>query len=180
MHSPPVHCPFTRLADPTKLKPHPRNANHHPTEQLASYSKIITRWGWRRAITISGRTGHIIRGHGALQVALAAGWDKVPIEVQEYADDQAELTDLLADNQLARYATTDREALAAVCAELVAQGIDLELAGIVPTGPGGEVAGSTLPAPVPQILIICTSETQQAQLLKTFTEEGMSVRAQIS
>lgn len=177
---PAIHCQYTRRVATGRLKPHPQNPNTHPAEQLRLYAKIIAHAGWRRPITVSLRSGRIIRGHGAWEVARAAGWRTVPVEYQNYRDAQAELADLLADNQLARYATDDREALDAIIAELKAQDFDLELAGLVPKdrGPDGREAP---PAPPQlQILIPCQSEAQQLQLLRQLTAQGLSVRAQIS
>jgi len=181
MPTPAIRCSYTRLADPGKLKPHLRNPNQHSAEQLRLYAKIIAHAGWRRPITVSKRSGRIIRGHGAWQVAKAAGWKKVPIEVQAYADDAQELADVLADNQLARYARDDQEALAKLVADLKAAQFDLELAGLLPVD-GGDAAGVEIEvAPPPlQILIQCESERHQVQLLRELTAQGLQVRAQIA
>lgn len=183
MPTPAIHCQYTRLALTDTLKPHPRNPNTHPPEQLRLYRKIIAHAGWRRPITISRQSGRIIRGHGAWQVATEAGWRKVPIEVQDYADEAAELADVLADNQLARYAAANREALDELIATLKKQKVDLELAGLLDFGadPGDAAsAGDVIPEPPPQILIVCQNEKHQLHLLRKLSAQGLQVRAQIS
>lgn len=178
MHTPPVRCKHTRLVRTDSLKPHPDNPNEHPPAQLRIFQKIIEHTGWRRCITVSKRSGRIIRGHGAWETARAAGWAKVPIEEQDYADAKAELADLLADNQLARYSYTNAEALQKVLGEL--GGFDLELAGILAKTDAGQVAAAAAAPPPLQILITCQSESHQVTLLRQFTRQGLSVRAQLA
>lgn len=178
--SPAIHCPYTRQIATGKLKPHPNNPNTHPPEQLRVYAKILAHAGWRRPITVSLGSGYIIRGHGAWEVARAAGWKKVPVEYQDYPDADAELADMLADNQLARYATDDRDALEAVVAELNAQNFDLELAGLLAKDKGPEETPPSAGPPQLQILIPCQTEAQQLQLLRQLTSQGLTVRAQIA
>ena len=77
--------------------------------------------GWRRPITVSERSGYIVRGHGALLAARQLGLAEVPVEIQRYPSEAAELADLVADNRVADFATVDNDALAAVLSKIAAE-----------------------------------------------------------
>ena len=103
----PVHCAHTRLVRRDSLKPNPRNPNTHPPEQIALLAGILKGQGWRAPITVSLRSGFIVRGHARLEAAAAAELDVVPIDEQQYASDDLELADLIADNRIAELAVLD-------------------------------------------------------------------------
>src|SRR5438093_12294248 len=85
--------------------------------------------GWRAPITVSNRSGFITRGHGRLEAATLLGCEQVPVDFQDYASEQAELADMLADNHLAELAEIDEDRLVGVLKELQAAGHDVGLAG---------------------------------------------------
>ncbi len=114
----PVHCAHTRLASIGELKAHPANPNKHPARQIELYAAVIKAHGWRRPITVSAGSGFIVRGHGALLAAQRLGLEQVPVEVQDYPTYEAELADLVADNRVADFSTTDRDALAAILKQI--------------------------------------------------------------
>ena len=60
----PIYCSYTELVDPTTLVQNPRNPNKHPQKQIELLAKIIKSQGWRAPITVSNRSGFIVRGHG--------------------------------------------------------------------------------------------------------------------
>ena len=62
---------------------------------------------WRNPVTVSNRSGLIVRGHGRLEAALLIGCETIPVEEQDYATDAEELADLLADNRLSELAELD-------------------------------------------------------------------------
>lgn len=59
-----------------------------------------------------------MRRHGARLAALAIGATLVPVEDQDYASDEEELADCLADNRLAHLSTTDAVLLKAAFQKL--------------------------------------------------------------
>ena len=61
-----IHCAHDELVDITTLVPNPRNPNRHPDKQIELLAKIIQNQGWRAPITVSTRSGFIVRGHGRL------------------------------------------------------------------------------------------------------------------
>ena len=107
----PVHCAHTRLADPATLKPNPANPNRHSAHQIQLLASIIQEQGWRNPVTVSKRSGLIVRGHGRLEAALLIGCATVPVDDQDYASEAEELADLLADNRLSELAELDEDGL---------------------------------------------------------------------
>ena len=62
----PVFCSYDEIVDIEKVVPNPRNPNQHPKAQVELLAKIIKAQGWRNAITVSTRSGFIVKGHGRL------------------------------------------------------------------------------------------------------------------
>src|SRR5437667_11418430 len=124
-----IHCAYDQLVPVADLKPHPKNPNTHSAAQVAAIAAVIEGNGWRAPITVSNRSGFITRGHGRLEAALLLGCEQVPVGFQDYASEQAELADMLADNHLAELAEIDEDRLVGVLKELQAAGHDVGLAG---------------------------------------------------
>lgn len=124
-----IHCSYTELADPKSLKPNPKNPNRHSASQIALLAGVLEQTGWRQPITLSKRSGLVVRGHGRLEAALLLGFDQVPVDRQEYASEAEELADLVADNRLSELAELDEDALSRLLRELQGVGHDLQLAG---------------------------------------------------
>jgi len=129
----PVHCAHTRLADPNTLKPNPANPNRHSAHQIQLLASIIQEQGWRNPVTVSKRSGLIVRGHGRLEAALLIGCDVIPVDEQDYASDAEELADLLADNRLSELAELDEDDLRRVLKSIAGAdpSFDLELTGFM-------------------------------------------------
>lgn len=64
------------------LVEHPKNPNTHPQAQLERLADVIRGNGWRQPITVSDRSGYIIKGHGRYQAAKLAVFTDAPVEVQ--------------------------------------------------------------------------------------------------
>lgn len=127
---PEVFCRYTELRPLVSLVEHPQNPNTHPQTQLERLADVIRGNGWRQPITVSDRSGYIVKGHGRWKAAKLAGFAEVPVEVQHYENEAAELADMLADNRIAELAEMDNEALnAAITALQVADPDALPLAG---------------------------------------------------
>ena len=123
-----IHCAHTDLVDPVTLVPNPRNPNNHPKRQIELLAKIIQRQGWRAPVTVSNRSGFVVRGHGRLEAALLLGC-MVPIDRQDYASDSEEWADLIADNRIAELAEIDDSLMAELLAEIGETDFNLELTG---------------------------------------------------
>lgn len=123
----PVWCAHDKIIDCSELIPNPKNPNTHPAKQIQLLGKIITAQGWRVPITVSKRSGFIVKGHGRLEAALKAGISRAPIDYQDYENEAAEHADLVADNRLAELAVIDGDKLESLLSELSDFDIDIEL-----------------------------------------------------
>jgi hypothetical protein len=125
----PVFCAFDKLEPIAKLVPNPGNPNKHPESQIELLSQIIKAQGWRAPITVSTRSGFIVRGHGRLQAAQILGAKEVPVDYQNYASEAEEYADLIADNRIAELAEIDNKMLADMIGHIDTGEIPLELTG---------------------------------------------------
>lgn len=119
-----VRCAHDKLVSVKELKAHPKNRNQHPDDQIDRLAKILVYQGWRYPVKVSNRSGLITSGHGRLLAAKANGWDKVPVNYQDYDSDEQEYADVQADNAIASWAELD---LAGINADLPDLGPDLDL-----------------------------------------------------
>lgn len=126
---PQVFCSHTEMRDPQTLVEHPRNYNTHPAEQIRLLAKIIKHQGWRNPITVSARSGYVVKGHGRLAAAKLLECESVPVDVQEYKDEASEYADMIADNRIAELAEADEDALKTLLTDNVFDGFDIELTG---------------------------------------------------
>lgn len=126
-----IRCACTSLEDPRTLRPNPRNPNEHPPEQIRLLLKIIDSTGWRNPIVVSKRSGLVTKGHGRLEAALFGNHSQVPVDFQDYASEEEETADVLADNLVGEFAVMNRTGMQTLLAELAAAGCDPELAGIL-------------------------------------------------
>lgn len=125
----PVFCAHDAIVDVAKLVPNPKNPNQHPDNQIQLLGRIIRQTGWRQPITVSKRSGFIVKGHGRLSAALLEGIKEAPVDYQNYTNDAEEYADLVADNRIAELAETDNRLLADIFAEIDTGEIPMELTG---------------------------------------------------
>ena len=125
----PVHCAHDLIVNVALLKPNPKNPNTHPDRQIQLLGKIIRSTGWRQPITVSKRSGFIVKGHGRLAAALLEGFEEVPVDYQNYTSEAEEYADLVADNRIAELAEIDNKMLADIFAEIDTGEIPVELTG---------------------------------------------------
>lgn len=118
----PVFCSHDAIIPIETLKPNPKNPNHHPDSQIQLLGQIIKSNGWRAPITVSNQSGYIVKGHGRLEAALAAGLTLAPVDYQNYASESEEMADLAADNRLAELSSMDGVMLADLLVELQENG----------------------------------------------------------
>ena len=124
-----IYCKYDELVKLSDLKPNPDNPNVHTDEQIDLLSKIISKNGWRERITVSNRSGMIVKGHGRFMAAEKAGLSEAPVEYQDYDSAAAEAADLVADNKIAELSFIDNEAARKVIEGLedfeIGKGLDL-------------------------------------------------------
>ena len=125
----PVHCSHAMIELVKNLRPNPRNPNKHPEKQVKMLAQNIRHFGWRHPIIVSNRSGLIVSGHARLEAAKMLGVSEVPVDRQDYKNEEEEMAVLLADNRIAELAEMDKPLLRDVLEGLNTGGIDLNLAG---------------------------------------------------
>lgn len=120
-----IHCAFKKMVATADLKPNPRNPNTHPDDQIKLLANIIAKTGWRAPVVVSNLSGFVTKGHGRLSAAKLLGLKSVPVDVQDYLDEAAELADMVADNRIAELADFDRAALKDILADLDTGAFDM-------------------------------------------------------
>ena len=125
----PVYCAHDAIVDVAALVPNPKNPNAHPDNQIQLLGRIIRETGWRAPITVSKRSGFIVKGHGRLAAALLEGFKEVPVDYQHYDSEAQEYADLVADNRIAELSEIDQKMLADIFADIDTGEIPMELTG---------------------------------------------------
>ena len=125
----PVFCAYDEIIPTAKALPNPQNPNRHPDKQINLLAEIIKQQGWRAPITISTRSGYIVRGHGRLMAARLLGAEAVPVDYQNYESEAAEKADMIADNRIAEFSDLDDDILSELLEEINGSDFDIELSG---------------------------------------------------
>lgn len=171
------NCSYTELVNISKLIPNPKNANKHPPKQIERLAKIIDFQGQRSPIVVSKRSGFITKGHGRLLAMHKLGWTEVAVDYQDYLSEAQEYADIIADNEIARWAELDKELLMNEL-ELIDLG-DYELLGLekdlVPLETLKEDLG-IINEDKFIILIECSDESQQETLFQEFKERNLECK----
>lgn len=119
-----IHCNYDELVDPSSLKPHPKNRNIHPKDQIKRLADILDYQGWRYPIKVSKTTGFVTSGHGRIDAAKLKRWKKVPVNYQEYSSEEQEYADLVSDNSIASWSELD---IAGINTDIGGLGTDFDL-----------------------------------------------------
>lgn len=118
-----IKCAFTALVEVFKLVINPKNRNNHSEKQIEVLANIIKATGQRSPIVVSKRSGFIVKGHGRKLAIEKLGWEKCAVDYQDYENEADEYRDMIADNEIARYAEFDK---AGFRSDLEEMGLDLE------------------------------------------------------
>lgn len=178
----PVWCSHDEIVAVADLKPHPQNPNQHPPNQIKALARVIAGTGWRQPITVSLRSGFIIKGHGRLEAAQEMESSAVPVCFQHYDSAESEFADLIADNRLAEIADMDRAALRDLLESLDDGNFDMSLTGydaesledfMTPEQPPEPGAGGG--AESFQLVIDFESQFDQREALERLRAEGFNV-----
>lgn len=124
-----IECLFDELVAIEDLKPHPKNPNSHPPEQLEQYELIMRKNRVREAVRVSNLSGFMTKGHGQALAAARAGWTHVPVQYQDYENRDMEIADMVADNALARQSVIDYNIVNAAVPDF-APNFDIQTLGI--------------------------------------------------
>lgn len=111
-------CRYDELVEIGNIQRNPSNPNRHSTEQIQRLARVIERNGWRNPLVVSRRSGYLVKGEGRLLASLSLGLEVVPVEYQDYATDDEEWSDLIADNKMSELSEQDRESLKVVVSKM--------------------------------------------------------------
>lgn len=169
------------LAEPVGiLKCDPHNARTHDEKNIAAIAASLRRFGQRKPLVVNRANNTIEAGNGTLDAAKSLGWAYVA--VVWVTDDPSQQTGFaIADNRSAELADWDTEILAELLADLESSGsdllADLLLDDLLPTAESLPEPGDAEQSPVDDhfgIVITCTDEQDQINLLTRFTREGLA------
>jgi len=113
-----TNCSYSKMIKVSDLKPNPMNPNVHPKNQIELLAEVLKYTGWRDPITISNLSGCIVRGHGRMLAAKLLGCETVPVDYQDYENDQMELADLVADNVIKELSRIDDNLIKSIMAKM--------------------------------------------------------------
>lgn len=168
------------------LVPYAQNARTHSDEQVTAIAQSITRFGFTVPVLID-EGGGIIAGHGRVLAAKQLGLGDVPVMIaRDWSVDQKRAY-VLADNKLALGSGWNEDLLRVEIDALRNASFDLGATGFS----ADEIAKLfEIPAPpntAPQltglsysVVVRCTSEAHQMELLARFEKEGLECDALIS
>jgi hypothetical protein len=118
------------VVDPRDLKPHPRNYNAHPEDQIEHLVASIREHGVYKNIVVA-RDNTILAGHGMVEAAVKAKEKTVPVKRIAYDPDDPRAIKLVAgDNEVNKLSDVDDRALS----ELLAEIKDKDPMGLLGTG----------------------------------------------
>lgn len=101
-----------------QLKPHPRNYQVHPEDEIEHLIESIRLHGIYRNIVIA-QDGTILAGHGVVEAARKLGMQSIPVYQMDYSPDDPRALKLLAgDNEISHLAEVDDRALTELLREL--------------------------------------------------------------
>jgi ParB-like chromosome segregation protein Spo0J len=181
------------------LRPHPRNYNQHDEAQIGDLRLSLRTFGQVRSIVVQaltrGRNSFLtVAGHGLVAAARLEGFTELRADVIPAKwDETLVLAYLAADNELAKRANPDEAQLAKLAEDVerergaglaaLAAGSEERLkelrASLAQAETDGKVSNDEIPEQW-MIVIECSSEQHQKQLLEQFMSEGLKCRALIS
>lgn len=124
-----IKCKYSHLIDVSEIKVHPKNRNKHTKEQIDRLALLMQRHGVRHPIIVSTLSGFIVAGHGRLDALKNLGVTQVPVDYQDFENEDQEYAFLISDNSIALWAELDLAAINTDIADL-GPDFDIDLLGI--------------------------------------------------
>ena len=170
----------------SELIPYASNARTHSEAQVAQIAASIKEFGFNDPVAVD-ESGIIIEGHGRVLAAHKLGMQHAPTITLHGLTEEQKKAYRLAHNQLPLNAEWDTEVLAFELDNLRDMNVDLgvigfdrkELNDLIGT-PDIANTEEQMGGMEFRVIVDCTSEEHQAQLLQTFKESGLTCRALIS
>lgn len=166
-----------------KLTPYDRNSRTHSNAQLKLIESSITEFGWTNPILVDEAL-QVLAGHGRLMAAQSLGLTEVPVLRHTGLTEAQKRAYVIADNKIAEEAGWDRDLLGQELSWLQEQEFDLGLTGFS-LKDLDDLLGTELPAEDESdslrqdyaIILDCSGESQQLELLDEFERRGLKCRA---
>jgi ParB-like chromosome segregation protein Spo0J len=169
---------------------HPDNWRIHPKEQQDALLEVLGSVGWVQQIVINRTTGRLVDGHLRVLLADREGEETVPALLVELTEEE-ERKVLATLDPIAALAVADKEKLTALLEDIPSLADEPALQSMLraiakPGGNGTEHPG-TIDSDVDSgsgmdyeerygVIIMCSSEPEQAAIYERFVAEGFRCR----
>jgi ParB-like chromosome segregation protein Spo0J len=169
------------------LRAYERNARQHPPAQIEQLRHSLRTFGQVFPVLVR-EDGTIVCGHGRVEAARQEGFKTVRVVIARgWSEAQCRQFGLL-DNRISQNADWNRELLTIELADLKGFGVALdmlgfsaqELARLVPSAVTPEASRPRLDGLSYAVIVRCTNEAEQGELLARFEREGLKCEALIS
>jgi ParB-like chromosome segregation protein Spo0J len=179
-------------ASPSDLTPWVKNPKPIRPSDVREMGKSIRRFGFGAPIVARLANGEVIEGHLRLAAAIQLKLERVPVRYLDITEDEAHLL-ALAALKFEDRRPKDEEQIAEVLADLAQRNVDLSdgtsfadreldkiLGTIVAPGHSPQPTGKASTGLVYRIVVDCTDEAHQAELMERFDAEGIVCRPLMS
>lgn len=102
-----IQCKYDELININKLKPHIKNRNKHPKDQINMLAELIKYQGFRAPLIISNLSNTIVKGCGTLLACKKLNMKFVPVVYQEFIDTDQEYAFIQSDNSISKWSELD-------------------------------------------------------------------------
>jgi hypothetical protein len=176
-----IHCAHKEMVAISELKKkfHPRNPNEHTDDQIERLALILTEQGVRKPAVISMRSNLITAGHGRILAAEHAGFTHFPVDFQDYESEEAEYSDLVADNAIGAWSELNLANINSVIPEF-GPDFNIDLLGIkgFTLEPAEKNAELDLVERkhIFEVVVTCANESEQESIYNRLTQEGLECR----
>lgn len=166
---------------PDQLLAHFANSKIHPDAQTQALKGVLAELGWIDSIKVSVDSGRVIDGHDRIKAAMQAQQPTVPVTYVKLTEDE-ELYALATFDPVGALAGQDAALLAELLADVQTGDAAVQaLLDSLKTDAADQMldqvgAVETVPEQW-MVLIDCTGEAQQADLLDRLVSEGYACRA---
>jgi len=163
-----------------RLVPYARNARTHSDAQIEQVAASIREWGWTNPVLVA-EDGGIIAGHCRVLAGKQLGLAEVPVMLARGWSETQKRAYVLADNQLGLNAGWNPDLLRLELSELKGLDFDVALIGF------DDESERAMPDVSPQlsgmqysVVVRCSDEAQQTELLARLEGEGLRCEALIT
>lgn len=165
--------------DIDKLSHDPANARLHNEKNINAICASLRRFGQQKPIVVT-EDGIVVAGNGTLEAARAIGWKSIACVVTKLTNIE-QTAYAIADNRTAELAAWDKDTLAKLLSEVNANADldgtgfntkDLDIMLKQLSGEADEIANDDLPGVSFKVLVECTSEDHQREVIESLEAEG--------